>query len=169
MAYLSEPLSPDRHLLLAFDSGEAGLAQWLREHAAGAAARRVARTFVWVEPGRDPDRVAGYYTLTGHRLVRDDLPRSIGRGSPTEIPAVLLARLALDRAHHGGGNGGALLADALTRIVIATDIVAARFVVVEALHEKAAGFYAHHGFRRIPGSLRLIQKVSDIAASLDAE
>lgn len=53
--------------------------------------------------------------------------------------------------------------------MVATDTVAARFVVVDALHERAAGFYAHHGFRRIPGVLRLIQKVSDIAASLESE
>ena len=113
--------------------------------------------------------MVGYYSLTGHRLVRDDLPRSIGRGSPGEIPAVLLARLALDRTHQGGGNGGALLADALARVVVATNIVAARFVVVDALHEQAAGCYQHHGFRRIPDSLRLVQKVSDIAAALGAD
>lgn len=166
MAYRSEPLDPARHDLNALACGEPTLDGWLREQAAGAAARRVARTFVWVQSDRDPERVVGYYSLTRHRLVRDDLPRSIGRGSPTEIPAVLLARLALDGTHQGGGNGGALLADALARIVVATDIVAARFVVVDALHERAAGFYEHHGFRRIPGSRRLVQKVSDIAASL---
>lgn len=168
MTYLSERIDPARHRLSAFDSGEPDLDDWLREQAVGAAARRVARTFVWVQPDTDPDRVVGYYSLTGHRLVREDLPRSIARGSPTEIPAVLLARLALGREHQGGGNGGVLLADALARIVVATDIVAARFVVVDALHEKAAGFYEHHGFRRIPNGLRLIQKVSAIAASLDA-
>jgi len=169
VTFRSEPLDPARHHLGELDSGEPELDMWLREHAAGAAARRVARTFVWVEPDADPDRAVGYYSLAGHRLVRDDLPRSIGRGSPTEVPAVLLARLALDRTRHGGGNGGALLADALARIVVATDIVAARFVVVDALHEKAAGFYQHHGFRRIPGTLRLIQQVSDIAAALDVD
>jgi len=169
VTFRSEPLDPARHHLGELDSGEPELDTWLREHAAGAAARRVARTFVWVEPDADPDRAVGYYSLAGHRLVRDDLPRSIGRGSPTEVPAVLLARLALDRTHHGEGNGGALLADALARIVVATDIVAARFVVVDALHEKAVGFYQHHGFRRIPDTLRLIQKVSDIAAALDVD
>jgi GNAT superfamily N-acetyltransferase len=169
VTFQSDPLDPARHQLSAFDCGEPELDRWLREHAAGACARRVARTFVWVEPDTDPDRVVGYYSLAGHRLIRDDLPRSIGRGSPAEVPAVLLARLALDRTHHNGGNGAALLADALARIVVATDVVAARFVVVDALHEKAAGFYQHHGFRRIPDSLRLIQKVSDIAAALDVD
>jgi GNAT superfamily N-acetyltransferase len=121
---------------------------------------------VWVADER-ADLVVGYYSLTGHRLVRDARPTSIGRGSPTEIPAVLLARLALDRGQQGTGAGGALLADALGRIVAATQTVAARFVVVDALHERAAGFYEHHGFRRIPGTLRPVQKVSDIAAAID--
>jgi GNAT superfamily N-acetyltransferase len=166
VTFRSEPLDPLRHDLSALDSGEPSLDGWLREHAAGAEARRVARTFVWVDRDSDPDVVRGYYSLTGHRLVRDDLPRAVGRGSPAEIPAVLLARLALDRRHQGGGHGGVLLADALSRIVVATETVAARFVVVDALHEKAAGFYQHHGFKRIPGTLRLVQKVSDIERAL---
>lgn len=40
-----------------------------------------------------------------------------------------------------------------------------RFLVVDVLHEEAATFYKHHGFRRIPDTLRLVQKVSDIAAA----
>jgi GNAT superfamily N-acetyltransferase len=109
-----------------------------------------------------------YYALAGHRLVRDDLlPKSIGRGSPAEAPAVLLARLAID-AGLGQRLGGVLLADALTRVVAATELVAARFVVVEAVHEDAARFYEHHGFRRIPGTMRLVQKISDVAAALEA-
>ncbi len=166
MGYRSEALDVGRHDLSTFDSGEPGLDLWLREHAAGAEARRVARTFVWVPSAGPPDVVVGYYSLTGHRLVREALPTSMGRGSPAEIPAVLLARLALDQVHQGAGTGGALLADALGRIVIATETVAARFVVVDALHERAVTFYEHYGFRRIPETLRLVQKVSDIAASI---
>lgn len=165
MDFRSEALDPARHDLTAFQSGEPSLDAWLREQAAAAQDRRVARTFVWVEADAE-DLVVGYYSLTGHRLVRADLPRSLGHGSPAEIPAVLLARLALDVRHQGGGRGGVLLADALQRIVIATQTVDARFVVVDALHEKAAGFYEHHGFRRLPGTLRLVQKLSDIAKSL---
>ncbi len=167
--YRSQPYDPDHHDADAFDSGEPTLDEWLRQHAAGADARRTARTFVWTRTA-DPDQgrapVVAYYSLTGHRLVRDELPRRIARGSPDEIPAVLLARLAVDRGAQGQGLGGAVLAEALGRIVEATGIVAARFVVVDALHEHAAAFYEHHGFTRIPGTLRLIQKISDIAAAL---
>lgn len=166
MPYQSQPLDRARHDLTAFRSSEAQLDTWLAEQAVGAEARRVSRTFVWCRP--DTDVVVAYYSLTGHRLVRADLPRSIGRGSPAEVPAVLLARLALDERLHGQGLGGVLLVDALTRVVAATELVAARFVVVDALHDHAAGFYVHYGFRPIPGTLRLVQKISDVTAALTA-
>jgi len=59
-----------------------------------------------------------------------------------------------------------LVADALARVVEATQTVAARLVVVDALHERVAGFYESLGFRRLPNSLILVQKVSDIEAAL---
>lgn len=79
---------------------------------------------------------------------------------------MVLARLALDRSLHGQGLGGVLLWEALIRVVAATEIVAARLVVVDALHEHAAQFYEHHGFRRIPNTLRHVQKISDIARAI---
>jgi ribosomal protein S18 acetylase RimI-like enzyme len=66
----------------------------------------------------------------------------------------------------GQGLGGVLLAEGLEPIVAATEVIAARFVIVDAIDDAAAGFYQHHGFRPIPGSLRVVQKVSDVAASL---
>jgi predicted N-acetyltransferase YhbS len=161
--YTTEPLD-DRHDLSHFDSGQPDLDRWLRDHARSAEAHRTSRTFVWLD---DSGSVVAYYTIAAHLLQRADLPRSIGRGNPDQIPAVLLARLALDRTLHGQGIGGALLADALTQIVAATSVVAARFVVVDAIDEPAASFYERHGFRRIPTTNRLIQKVSDLAAALN--
>jgi len=44
--------------------------------------------------------------------------------------------------------------------------VGARLVVVDALHEVVVRFYESLGFRRVPGSLLLVQKVADIEAAL---
>ncbi len=85
----AEPLDPARPRLDSLDSGEPQLDTWLREQAAGAQARRVARTFVWCETADDQHAVLGYYSLTGHRRIRDGLPTSLGRGSPAEIPRTL--------------------------------------------------------------------------------
>lgn len=143
----------------AFDSGEPSLDDWLRRHAMTAHTRGVARTFLLL----DEDLVVGYYTLTAHKVGRDALPRALGRGGPEEVPAVLLAKFAVDRRYQGQGYGAALLGDVYGRVLAATTIVAARFLVVDALDEKASAFYVHHGFVRMPGTLRLYRKLSDIS------
>lgn len=163
MSLRSERFDPERHNVGNFRCGEPSLDAWLVEQAASADARRTARTWVWT----DQDRVVvGYYALAAHKVARAEVPSKAGRGGPREIPAVLLARLALSESLRGQGLGAVLVADALQRIVDATQTVAARLVVVDALHETVAGFYEALGFRRIPESLLLVQKVADIELSL---
>jgi GNAT superfamily N-acetyltransferase len=162
MPFVSEAIS-EQHDATPFDSGKPDLDNWLRQHGRTVEARRTGRTFVW----HKDRQIVAYYTIAAHLLVREDLPRALGRGNPGQIPAVLLARLALDKTLQGQGLGGVLLADALRRIVVATQTVAARFVVVDALDEAARRFYEHHGFRVIPDTLRLVQKISDVAAALE--
>lgn len=148
-----------------FDSGQAELDVWLAEHALDAQRRRTARTFIQA----DESGVAlAYYSLAAHVLQQAELPHRLARGEPRQIPAVLLARLALDRSLQGRGLGGILLADALLRVVVASDTVAARYVVVDAIDDRAAAFYEHHGFRRIPTTRRLVQSINDIASALRA-
>lgn len=162
MRFVVEQLS-EAHHPGEFSSGQTALDRWLIEQALGAAARRTARTFVWCTGDRV---VVGYFSLTAHLLQREELPRLLGRSGPRQIPAVLLARLALEQSLQGHGLGGALLAEALERVLAATETVAARFVVVDAIDEHAASFYEHHGVRPVPRTLRLVQKVSDIAAAI---
>lgn len=161
--FRSKRLDPDRHDLSAFSCGEESLDSWLREQATAATKRGTARTWVWTD---DRGAVVAYYALAAHKVARDALPAKIGRGGPTEIPAVLLARLALARELRGQGLGPLLVTDALERVVSATQIVGARLVVVDAIAERVAQLYETLGFRRIPGSLLLVQKISDIQASL---
>ena len=148
-SFHSQPLDPARHDLTRLRSGEPELDTWLTEHVAGAEARRVARTFVWCRS--DDEVVAAYYSLH-----RSPSPRCCWPGSP---------RRNLPR--RGSGRGSPRRRPH-TRVVAATELVAARFVVVNALHDRAAGFYAPHGFRAIPRTLRLVQKISDVTAALTA-
>ena len=162
--FVSERLSI-HHDIAEFRCGVDALDRWLIDHAAHAQSMRTAQTFVW---HAGDDRAVGYFSLAAHLVVREELPSKIGRGSPTSIPAVLLARLALDMELHGGGLGGELLWDALVRARAASNIAAARLVVVDAISQSAAAFYEHHGFRPVPDNPhRLVQKMSDISAALD--
>lgn len=161
--YRSEHLAAD-HQLDRFWSGKAPLDDWLRQSARHADAANTGRTFVWVDP---PSReVVAYFTLAAHLVRREETPKAVGHGSPDAIPAVLLARLALDRSLQGKGLGGQLLLDALERGIEASQRAAARLVVVDAIDESAAAFYRRYGFRPCPDLRRLVRKTSDIAAAL---
>ena len=140
--FVSEALRAG-HALDRIDSGQPALDTWLRASAVHAAAMRTAKTFVW---HAGDDVVVAYFSMAAHLVVREVMPRKIARGAPDAIPAILLARLARDRGLHGKGLGGELLWDALTRAVAASELAAARVVVVDALDEAAARFYEHHGF-----------------------
>lgn len=160
--YVSQRLDLLRHDPSGFVSGVPALDRWLQEHAATEDGRGHSRTWVWVDTA---GAVVGYYTLSAHKVAREQVPADLGRGGPREIPATLVGKLALRQDLRGVGLGALLLADALDRLVDASRIVGARLVVVDALSEPVALWYESLGFRRMPGSLLLVQKVDDIAAA----
>jgi GNAT superfamily N-acetyltransferase len=69
---------------------------------------------------------------------------------PTQIPLLLIGRLAVDNKWQGRGLGAALLGDALRRCLAASEIAGVRGIVAHAINDAAAVFYAHHGFVRSP-------------------
>ncbi len=164
MAFTSEALR-EHHDKTSFDSGNVDLNLWLRDHALHASAMNTGRTFVW---HAGDGVVVAYFTLAAHLVARESLTKRIGRGSPNVIPAILLARLALDLSLQGQGLGAELLWDALSRAVAANRHAAARLVVVDAVDKRVASFYEHFGFEPIPSNpTRLVQKVSSIEAALE--
>src|SRR4051812_34314873 len=132
MPYLSEALDSS-HDLSSFDCGKPELDLWLRASALEAGRRGTCRTFVWHNGDR---AVVAYYGLAPHVIERADLSRNLGHGSPDRIPAILIARLALDTRLHGQRLGSALLAECFMRISTAVENVGGRFVVVDAIDQK---------------------------------
>jgi GNAT superfamily N-acetyltransferase len=164
--FFCERIRPD-HDLAKFASGHGDLDAWLRKHAVHSDATGTARTYVWLDEEGD---VSAYYSLTPHLVRRAELSVKQGRGSPDAIPAILLARLALDRALQGTGLGSVLVADALGIAVEAIRKAGGRLIVVDAIDERAAGFYAHHGFTPVPENPhRLVLKARTAARSLGLE
>jgi hypothetical protein len=82
-----------------------------------------------------------------HLLVREEAPGRLARGAPAQIPAILLAKLALDSSVHGEGLGPELL--------------------VDAIDDHARAFYERHDFEPLPGKPeRLVMKLSTAAKAL---
>ena len=157
------PLAP-AHRLDGFASGQPALDGWLRAHARTATGQGT-RTYVLTDDGADA--VVGYFAIAPHLLERDAAPRRVGRGAPARIPAILLAKLALDRRLHGQGLGAELLVHALTTIGGAARAAGGRIVVVDAIDDAAAAFYAAHDFTpTLRDPRRLAMKLSTAARAL---
>jgi GNAT superfamily N-acetyltransferase len=164
VSYKLHPLSPDHHHLDSFDSGTPPLDEWLRRHARNAAGQGT-RTYLLID--EKTEVVDGYFAIAPHLLARDEAPRSIGRGAPARIPAILLAKLALDQRLHGRGLGAELLIHALTTIIAAARTAGGRIIVVDAIDDNAAAFYRAHDFQPAPSDpQRLVMKLSTAARAL---
>lgn len=162
MSHRLEALRSD-HDLDAFRCGHAVLDEWLRRHARNATGQGT-RTYVLVGERAE---VVGYFAIAPHLLAREAAPRRIGRGAPSRIPAILLAKLALDERLQGQGLGSELLVHALTTIVEAARAAGGRVVVVDAIDEAAARFYQAHDFQPVPvDAHRLVMRLSTAAMAL---
>jgi len=161
------PLSK-QHDRKAFDCGEASLNQYLDRYANQDVRRRFNRVFVASPPG-EPQLVIGYYSLSAGSLAAADLPAKFRRRLPRyPVPVVLLGRLAVAKPHQGKGLGGILIADALQRIALASQVMAVYAVIVDALNERAAEFYQQFGFIRLPNQpLKLFLPMETITRMVD--
>ena len=103
----TEPLGVTQ-TLDGFDCGVESLNVWLAEHARSAAASGSARVFVTVD--REQGRVCGYYAVAAAAIAHEQATERTRKGQPRHpIPAVLLARLAVDASVQGQGpNIGSL-------------------------------------------------------------
>jgi GNAT superfamily N-acetyltransferase len=158
-----EPLA-DGHDLDTFTCGHPALDTWLREHAYRAA-RQGTRTYLLIEDRTEA--VVAYFAIAPHLIEREEAPRRIGRGAPRQIPAILLAKLALHERLHGQGLGAELLIHALTTIATAARSAGGRIVIVDAIDDNAASFYRAHDFESTPNNPhRLMLKLSTVSKAL---
>ena len=112
--------------------------------------------------------MVGYYAVSAGSVGRDDAVGKVKRNAPDPIPMALIGRLAVRNDLQGHGVGPALLRDAVLRISQASEHIGVKGVLVHALDEEAAGFYARMGFRPSPASsFHLMISLKDVIAELE--
>jgi len=140
-----------------FACGVESLDRYLKTQASQDVRRKANAVFILSEVS-EPTHVLGYYTLCAMAISQGDVPEAARKHIPRYplVSATLIGRLAVAKERQGQRLGAVLLADALQRAFDSAGTVGSSMVVVDALDETAAGFYAAHGFVRLPDSLRLV-------------
>lgn len=147
----------DGHDRTAFTCGVESLDRYFQTQAGQDVRRRANGVFVLADKVQ-PERVLGFYTLCATALPPGDVPEAARKHIPRYpfVSATLIGRLAVAKNRHGQRLGAVLLANALRRALASAETVGSSMIVVDALDEGAANFYAAHGFIRLPESLRLV-------------
>lgn len=155
------------HALSGFDCGEASLNIWLERHAQAASAAGSAQTFVVADESQG-GRVVGYYALAVASVTHAEATERAAKGMPRhDIPALLLARLAVDESVQGQGIGAFLLRDAMMRAIAVSEEAGVRLMLAHAINDAARGFYERFGFEQSPtDAMNLQMIIKDMRASI---
>lgn len=130
-----------------FSCGDNLVDNWFAKHAKYAKQRGTAVVYVSYCKGK----VAGFYTLSSHSVVRNSIQGGwLKRNSPEQVPAILLGMMGVDTHYKGCGLGAALLRDAIKKSLETAQIIGAKALLVDPSSKSAEMFYAHFGFKKMP-------------------
>ena len=153
-----EPLNPD-HSVSEFSCGRPELDDWLRKWAMANQLSGGTKTHVVVEDGR----VIGYDALATAAVAHSNVRSRTRRNLPDPMPAVILARMAVDEKHRRSGLGSALLQSAIETTLAAARIIGIAFLLVHAQDGDPRSFYLHFDFEPSPTDpLHLILRLADV-------
>jgi GNAT superfamily N-acetyltransferase len=156
-----------RHDRTKFNSGEPTLDEWLHRYAGQNRRRDTAATWVILD---SENVVAAYASVAMIGIDPSAAPPSVAKWAPDPVPALLLARLAVDRRHAGLGVGTALVAHVLATAIELNAKAACRAVVVSALNTDARRWWKRlrfHAFDPVEKAcLDLYLLTADIEATL---
>lgn len=137
-----EPPAPleKQHITSDFHSGAAELDDWLHNYALVNHRSGNARVFVAARA----NCVVGYYALVTAGVEKAETPSQLVKGGvPTQIPCLLLARLAVDVTEQNRKVGKGLFIDAIRRAVRVSEDVGVRALLIHARNEEVRSFYEH--------------------------
>jgi GNAT superfamily N-acetyltransferase len=132
------------HQKAPFDCGYPELNDYLRHYALKNDRLSIGKTFVAVDVKKG---LVGYVTLASAQVEAPKLPETLRSRLPRyPVPAFRIAKLAVDTRYQGVGVGSWLLRRALEKALSVSTEVGVYVVIVDAIDEKAKGFYLKYGF-----------------------
>lgn len=143
-----ELLDTKKHDRKSFDCGVEALNIYLQRAANQDNKRSVTRVHVLA----DDKKIIGFFTLSGHSVLRDNLPPNIQVSNYKDLPFLLLGRLAVDLNYRGQGYGDMLVYHAFKITVRTAEEVGILGMAVEAKDDKAASYYQGLGFLSLEGT-----------------
>lgn len=149
-----------------FDCGVAALNEFLSRYAAKNDALGIGKTFVALNADKE---IVGYFTLATAQIAFEKIPEDSKKKLPKyPIPALRIARLAVNQSVQGSGVGKWLLSQAFIKAVQVSDVAGLYFVIVDA-KESSKSFYERYGFRRISdGGLTYLLAIETIKAAIQS-
>jgi GNAT superfamily N-acetyltransferase len=138
-----------KHKRKSFRCGIAMVDDWLIKRARQSQSKRLSVTKVLL---KQPDMVAGYYTLAIGQVSFDALPQEFSKKLPsTLLPILTLAWLGVDQRYQGQGFGQRLLAQALADCYRTGEIMPFVAVLLDCASLPAKSFYQQYDFEELPG------------------
>lgn len=135
---------PQKNLLKTFDCGIEELNIYLSRYAEKNDKLGIGKTFIALTQTKE---IAGYFTIATAQVKFEDLPENAKKHLPKyPIPALRVARLAVNKSFQKNGIGKYLLTQAFIKTVHVADITGLYFIIVDA-KESSASFYEQFGFQ----------------------
>ena len=143
-----------------FTCGIDELDNYLKQYANQDIKKRLAVCYV-IEDHKN--EVIGYYTLYSNSIDLSDIPENLAKSFKySEIPVIIIGRLAIHQEYQGNKLGQSLLIDALKRIIEISALIGNHAVIVDPINEVAEKFYAKFGFISLKSSKRMFLPIKTI-------
>lgn len=171
-----EPLDPAKHDRAAFSCGVEQVDNFFKKTANKLSKADNLRVFVMTH---EDGRVIGFYALNTHSIDYSELHERFARNRPGHgsIPAIYISMIGRDEKFRGGGYGGDLLIDCLTRVARVAEDVGVAVVVLDVLDcgnpertEKRRALYLEYGFLPfLSNDMRLFLPIATIRTLITDE
>lgn len=157
-----EKLENSIHIKEEFSCGYDLLDNYLKRQANQDIKRKLSSCSVLVDK---QNIVKGYFTLSANSIRRQELPDELIKKLPpsySDLPVILLGRIAIDKSIQGNGFGEILLFDALKKCLDLSNQLGILAVVVDPIDSKAVSFCKSYGFIELPTSDKMFLSMKTI-------